>query len=81
MNVYELVDALGGEIVRNRARYRTPDGYVVLGKINGDTMEFTEAGRALAAQQEEPTESQVTKPARKSQRAKLEPVPMDEFET
>lgn len=50
MTVFELVERLGGEIIRSQARYRGPDGYVVLGKLNGDRMEFTEAGRLLAAE-------------------------------
>lgn len=48
MTVFELVAALNGEIVRGQARYRAASGYVILGKLNGDRMEFTEEGRKLA---------------------------------
>jgi hypothetical protein len=54
MTVYELVEKLGGEIVRGQARIRQGRDYVILGRLNGDTMEFTEEGRALAAPAEEP---------------------------
>ena len=50
MNVYELVEKMGGEIVRGRARIRSGSEYVVIGQLNGDTMEFTEAGRRMAAE-------------------------------
>lgn len=49
MNVYELVDKMGGEIVRGRARIRNGREYVIVGQLNGDNMEFTEAGRVMAA--------------------------------
>ncbi len=49
MNVYELVEKMGGEIVRGRARIREGREYIVVGQLNGDNMEFTEAGRRLAA--------------------------------
>lgn len=53
MDVYELVEKLGGEIVRGRARVRMDGEYVILGQLNGDDMVFTEAGRKLAAGQSE----------------------------
>ncbi|MEA3639964.1 MAG: hypothetical protein VBE63_08470 [Lamprobacter sp.] len=54
MNVYELVEKVGGEIVRGRARYR-PEGqkWVELGRLNGDSMEFTPAGTALRRELDE----------------------------
>jgi len=53
MNVYELTEKLGGEIVRGRARIRVGAEYVVIGQLNGDNMEYTEAGRRMAAEQGE----------------------------
>lgn len=54
MNVYELVEKVGGEIVRGRARYR-PEGqkWVELGRLNGGSMEFTPAGAALRRELDE----------------------------
>lgn len=49
MTVYELVEKLGGEVVRGQARIRQGRDYVILGRLNGDNMEFTEEGRVLAA--------------------------------
>jgi hypothetical protein len=51
MTVYELVEKLGGEIVRGYARVRVGQDYVVIGRLNGDNMDFTEEGRQLAAAQ------------------------------
>ncbi len=50
MTVYELLEKLGGEIVRGKARVRQGGDYVVLGFLNGDDMIFTEEGRRLAAE-------------------------------
>lgn len=50
MTVYELVEKLGGEITRGRARVRLDSQWIILGQLNGDNMEFTEAGRQLAAE-------------------------------
>lgn len=47
--VYDLIEQLGGEIVRGRARIRVGSDYVIIGRLNGDNMEFTEEGRKLAA--------------------------------
>jgi hypothetical protein len=49
MTVYELVERLGGEIVRGRARWYNGTEHVLLGTLNGDEMTYTEAGRQLAA--------------------------------
>ncbi len=54
MTVYELVEKLGGEICRGRARILDGREYVIIGQLVGDDMEFTEAGRLLADQQVEP---------------------------
>ena len=50
MNVYELTEKLGGEIVRGKARFRQGSEYIVIGFVNGDDMIFTEEGRQLAAE-------------------------------
>lgn len=50
MNVYELTEKLGGEIVMSKARVRQGNDYIVIGFLNGDDMIFTEEGRQLAAE-------------------------------
>lgn len=49
MTVYELLEKVGGEIVRGKARFRQGAEYIVIGQLNGDDMIFTEAGRLMAA--------------------------------
>lgn len=73
MTVYELVEQLGGEIVRGQARIRQGRDYIILGKLNGDTMEFTKEGRELAAGPEPKAEEPV-KRTRKSKQPESEPV-------
>lgn len=57
MTVYELIEKLGGEIVRGHARIRIGQEYTVVGRLNGDTMEYTEEGRKLAAANAEEPEA------------------------
>lgn len=65
MDVYELVEKLGGEICRGRARARIDGEIVVIGQLNGDYMEFTEAGRRLSQDAPKIAEEVVdTKPRR-----------------
>lgn len=64
MNVYELTEKLGGEIVRGKARFRQGNEYVVLGFVNGDDMIFTEKGRQLAAEHGAETKSKRSRPAK-----------------
>lgn len=52
MDVYELVERVGGEIVRGKARVRQGAEYVVLGYNDGARMVFTEAGAAMVAEME-----------------------------
>lgn len=66
MTVYELVEQLGGEIVRGQARIRRGRDYIILGRLNGDTMEFTKEGRELAASPEPQPEAPVVKRGRKA---------------
>lgn len=49
MNVFELVEALDGEIVNNKAKVRVDGEFVVVGRVMGDEMSLTEAGEQLAA--------------------------------
>ena len=49
MTVYELVDKLGGEVCRGRARVRLDGKWIIIGQLNGDDMIFTEEGRQLLA--------------------------------
>jgi len=72
MTVYELVEQLGGEIVRGQARIRQGRDYIILGKLNGDTMEFTKEGRELAGP--EPKAEEPVKRTRKSKQPESEPV-------
>jgi hypothetical protein len=63
MTVYELTEKLGGEICRGRAKVRIDGTWIVLGTLNGDDMIFTEAGRQLAAQQDqEPAKKKTGRP-------------------
>lgn len=68
MTVYELVEKLGGEIVRGKARIRQGQEYVVIGYLNGDNMDFTEAGRLLAAETE-PKQEEAPKRVRRVKEA------------
>lgn len=47
MNLYQLVDKVGGEIVRGVARVRRDNKYIVLGNVLQGEMAFSDAGRAL----------------------------------
>lgn len=49
MNVFELVEALDGEIVNNKAKVRVDGEFVVVGRVMGDEMCFTEDGEQIAA--------------------------------
>ncbi len=64
MDVYELVEKLGGEIVRGKARIRQGNDYIVLGFLNGDNMVFTEEGRQMAAEQGGETKTKRGSPAK-----------------
>jgi hypothetical protein len=52
MDVYQLIKAVGGEIVRNKARVRRGNDYVVIGILTEDGMIFTKDGAALKARYE-----------------------------
>lgn len=50
MDVYALIAAMNGEIVRNRARVRVDDQIVVVGEFENGVLTLTEAGRRLVNQ-------------------------------
>lgn len=71
MTVYELVEKLNGEVVRGQARIRQGREYIILGRLNGDNMEFTNEGRVLAADMA-PKQEEAPKRGRKPK--EVEPV-------
>ena len=72
MNVYELVEKMGGEICRGRARVRVDGKIVVIGQLNGDDMMFTEEGRQLLADTPKPTAEETKKRGRPAKAAVVE---------
>lgn len=50
MDLYELCDAVGGEIVRSKVRVREGSKYVVFGDLTGGPHAFTPAGVARVAE-------------------------------
>ena len=66
MDAYELMQAVNGEMVRGIIRVRQEGKRVALAKLNGDTMELTKEGAAMAREIE-------TLPAKKASRPK--PIP------
>lgn len=83
MNVYELTEKLGGEIVMGKARVRRGNDYVVLGFLNGDDMIFTPEGRELAAEHGDEDKPKRGRPAKtavvESEQVSVDPT-MDEIE-
>ncbi len=47
MDVYELVESAGGEIVRGCARVRVGAEYIVVGRITPEGMVMTNAGKEM----------------------------------
>ena len=76
MNVYDLVEKLGGEICRGRARVRIDGQIVVIGQLNGNEMMFTEEGRKLAA---EHNKTAAEEPKKRSRPAKVDVVESDQI--
>lgn len=64
MDIYELVEKLGGEIVGNVAQVRQGKDYTVLAKHDGVDFVFTDVGQRLANEVEEP------KPAKRGRKPK-----------
>lgn len=75
MNVYELVEKLGGEIVRGRARVRQGKEYVILGTLTPDGMVFTQEGAALAEEMRTEKPAPAPKRTRKAKAADTEAEP------
>ena len=72
MDVYELIEKIGGEVVRGKARVRQGDDYVIVGTITEDGMIFTKDGAELKAALMEASSPKTTKA--KAKAAKAEPV-------
>jgi len=78
MDVYELVEKLGGEIVRGRARVRQGKEYTIIGEITPNGMVFTPAGAALAQEHDSPkpeAKPAATKRSRKPKVADMDTEP------
>jgi hypothetical protein len=71
MNVYELVEKLGGEIVRGRARVRQDKEYIVIGEIAPNGMVFTPAGAALAQEHDSPKPEAKPAAPKRSRKSKV----------
>lgn len=83
MDVYELVEKLGGEIVLNRARVRVGGEIITVGRIDGMQMVFTEEGSRLVAEMEKPVEeakSAAEEPKKRGRPAKSAVVESDQIE-
>lgn len=74
MTVYELVDALGGEIVRGRARVRRGSEYITLGEIVDGEMTLTEAGAKLVASVTPTPAEAPVKPVRQTRTRRFTPI-------
>ena len=48
MDVYELIEKVGAEIVSNKATARIDGAFVVVAEVAGDGMVLTDDGKALA---------------------------------
>lgn len=74
MDVYELTEKVGGEVVCGRARVRRKDKYIVLGRITPEGMVMTEDGKAMVdaltnPKPETPAEKPVGKPKAKGSKS------------
>lgn len=69
MTVLELVEALGGQILANKARVVVDGKSVVVGYFEGAELVFTDAGRELEAVQSHVV---AAKPARKTKAVEVE---------
>lgn len=54
MDVYELVEAVDGEIVNGVARVRSGRDYIILGRVTPEGMVMTEEGKTLVDEQGKP---------------------------
>jgi len=69
MNVYDLVDKLGGEIVANKARAVVDGAVVIIGELKEKGLELTEEGVQLA-EKHAPKATPVTAKAAPKKRAR-----------
>jgi hypothetical protein len=77
MTVYELVDALGGELVANRALVRRGNDYITLGEMVDGEMTLTEAGAKLVASI---TPEVPVKPVRQTRTRRFTPIDVAELD-
>lgn len=49
MNIYELVEALGGQINMGRATVRKGREHIVIGDMTSGALEMTDIGRKMAS--------------------------------
>jgi hypothetical protein len=65
MNVHDLLERLGGEILSNKARATVNGKIVILARMNGDDWVYTDEGQELAnAHSNAAAEEAVAKPKR-----------------
>lgn len=65
MDVYALVDRMGGQILANKARVLVGGVSVIVGRFEDGKLVFTDEGRAQADIQSNVKAAEVEKPARK----------------
>lgn len=75
MDVRELMDALGGEILANKARVTVDGNIVDIGYFDGPELVFTDAGRELAAAQSNAPASVTPRKVRAAAVESAEPAP------
>lgn len=69
MDVYELIEQVGAEIVSNRATARVDGKHVVVAEVVGNEFVLTEEGQALAGTLK-PAKAKPKKSAQKRKRAR-----------
>lgn len=79
MNVLDLLDRLGGEILSNKARAMVDGKIVILARMNGTEWEYTPEGQELAnAHSNAAAEEAKPKRAKKAAEAVVEAEPIIE---
>jgi protein required for attachment to host cells len=77
MNIHDLLDRLGGEILSNKARAVVDGKIVILARMNGDEWVYTDEGQALA---NEHSNAAAEEASAKPKRAKKAPEPTTEVQ-
>lgn len=72
MDIYQLLDKLGGEIVSNKAIVRIDDEPIEIGGVVGNEFQLNEAGIALAAKHSSDTSPSKKPASTKRKRARNE---------